>query len=285
MSDTRQGESRRPNIILIMVDDMGFSDIGCFGSEVHTPNIDRLSRRGVTFTQAYNCARCCPTRASLLTGLQPHQAGVGAMVKDMGRPEYQGYLNDRCVTIAEALRAGGYRTYMSGKWHVGGPYDVQRPETWTPGDQTHPTPVTRGFEEHFGTLCGAGSYWNPPTLAHNDRLIEPEVDEFHLTDAISGNACRMIDKSQQTTPDQPFFMYVAYTAPHWPLHAPKALIEKYRGAYAKGWDRTRIDRHERLKESGILDRRWAISPRDGEVPAWDDIPDKDYQDALMATYS
>ncbi|MFP4053438.1 MAG: arylsulfatase [Phycisphaerae bacterium] len=277
--------ARRPNIIVVMVDDMGFSDIGSYGSEISTPALDQMAEGGMAFRQMYNCARCCPTRASLLTGLYPHQAGIGGMVNDLGYPAYQGYLNDRCVTLAEALGAGGYRTFMSGKWHVGGGYNVQRPDTWTPGDPTHPTPVQRGFEEHFGTLCGAGSYWFPPTLSHNDTFLKPERSDFYLTDEISNHATRMIDRACDETPGQPFLMYVAYTAPHWPLHAPHGDIEKYRGKYAKGWDALRTARHEELKASGILDPKWPISPRDPEVPAWDDIPDKDYQDALMATYA
>jgi len=277
--------AKRPNIIVILVDDMGFSDIDCYGSEISTPNLSRMARGGVVFRQMYNCARCCPTRASLLTGLYPHQAGIGAMVNELPWPQYQGYLNDRCVTIAEALGSAGYRTFMSGKWHVGGGYNVQKPETWSPGDAKHPTPNQRGFEEHFGTLCGAGSYWYPPTLSRNGAFVKPENQEFYLTDAIATHASEMIGRACESTPDQPFFSYVAFTAPHWPLHAPQADIERYRGRYAGGWDAVRTARHEELKGSGILDPKWPISPRDPEVPAWEDIPDKDYQDALMATYA
>lgn len=273
----------RPNIVLIMCDDMGFSDIGCYGSEISTPNLDRLAGGGLAFRQMYNCARCCPTRASIMTGLYPHRAGVGQMVNDRGRPAYQGYINDQCVTIAEALAPAGYRTYMSGKWHCGGHYNVQKPETWSPGDAKHPTPVQRGFDEHFGTLCGAGSYFFPPTLSRNDRFIQPESMDFHLTDAISDEAARMIGDAADA--DDPFFLYVAYTAPHWPLHSWESYIEKYRGRYAGGWDAIRTARHETLKGSGILDPNWPISPRDEEAPPWEDVENKDYQDALMAVYA
>ena len=283
MTDT--SAPSRPNILLIMVDDMGFSDIARYGSEISTPNLDRLCGRGMVFQQMYNGARCCPTRASIMTGLYPHQAGVGGMVNPGPTEAYQGYLNDRCVTIAELLRSGGYRTFMSGKWHCGGVYNVQQPDTWSPGDATHPTPVQRGFEEHYGTLCGAGSYYYPPTLSHNTTFIKPESGAYHLTDAISDHAAGTIRNFRRSSPDKPFFGYVAYTAPHWPLHAPESLIEKYRGTYAGGWDATRTARHERLKGSGILDPKWPISPRDEEVAPWRDIPDKDYQDALMATYA
>ena len=277
------GGARRPNIVLILVDDMGFADIGCYGSEIDTPNLDRLARGGMRFTQMYNCARCCPTRASILTGLYPHQAGVGDMVGNDRVPQYQGYLRDDCVTIAEALRPAGYRALMSGKWHVGGPYNTQQPATWTPGDATHPTPVQRGFDEHWGTLCGAGSYYNPPTLIHNDRFIRPEAEDFYLTDAISDNAAEMIARAAGQK--SPFFLYVAYTAPHWPLHAPADDVAKYRGRYAKGWDAVRTARHETLRGEGIVDAKWPISPRDEDVPAWADVPDPDYQDALMAAYA
>jgi len=284
MAQTPSGQTpARPNIVLIMVDDMGFSDIGCYGSEIPTPNLDRLARGGIAFSQMYNCARCCPTRASILTGLYPHQAGVGGMTHDFGRPAYQGYLNDSCVTLAEALRAGGYRTYMSGKWHCGGPYDTRRPEAWSPGDPTHPTPVTRGFDEHYGMLCGGGSYFHPPTLCHNDRFVQPDHEGYYFTDAISDHAVRMI--GQAHAHGRPFFLYVAYTAPHWPLHAPAETVERYRGRYAGGWDAVRTARHERLKASGLLDPKWPISPRDPSAPPWEDIADRDIEDARMAVYA
>ena len=278
----RQAQGR-PNIVLILVDDMGFSDIGCYGSEIPTPNIDRLARGGVVFSQMYNCARCCPTRASLLTGLYPHQAGVGQMTGGLPDPAYQGYLNGSCVTIAEALQRGGYRTYMSGKWHVGGPYTPRDPSSWTPGDATHPVPVQRGFDEHYGMLNGAGSYFNPPTLIHNDRFVAPEADGWYFTDAISDQAARMIDDAARRA--EPFFLYVAYTAPHWPLHAPAEAVARHRGRYACGWDAIRTTRHERLKGSGLLDASWPISPRDPDAPPWADVPGKDLQDARMAVYA
>jgi arylsulfatase len=275
----------RPNIILIMVDDMGFSDIGPYGSEIATPNLDGLAGGGVRFSRMYNCARCCPTRASILTGLYPHQAGVGHMVGNRGLPGYQGHINDNCVTIAEALKTAGYRTLMSGKWHCGGNYAPHRPETWTPGDAGHPLPVQRGFDEHYGTLGGAGSFFKPPTLIHNDTFIEPEGENYYYTDAISENASRMI--RQAHADGQPFFCYVAYTAPHWPLHALPEDIEKYRGRYARGWDPLRTSRHEELKSSGILSDRWEISPRDPHSPGFDELDAKrrEWEDLRMAVYA
>ncbi|MGH2350299.1 MAG: arylsulfatase [Chloroflexota bacterium] len=273
----------RPNIVLILVDDMGYSDIGCYGSEIRTPNLDGLAAGGLRLTQMYNGARCCPTRASLLTGLYPHQAGVGHMVRDLGAPGYQGYLNDRCVTIAEALRAGGYRTLMSGKWHVGGQYST-RPEEWRAGQPGFPTPLDRGFERFFGTLAGAGSYFNPHTLMRDREFIAPEGDDFYYTDAIGENAAAMIDQVVGEG-SEPFFLYAAYTAPHWPLHAPAEDVARYRGRYRAGWDALRLERHARLKELGLLSGTWALSPRDEQAPAWDDVPDQDWEDARMAAYA
>lgn len=273
---------RRPNIVLIMVDDMGYSDIGCFGSEIRTPNLDRIAENGVRFTQFYNCARCCPTRASILTGLYPHQAGVGHMVNDLGTPAYQGYLRDDCVTIAEVLGEAGYRTLMSGKWHVGGYYSV-RSEEWHPGTHDAPRPVDRGFDEHYGTLCGAGSYFRPHTLIRNETLLEVEEPGFYYTDAISDEAVAMIDRHGGA--EAPFFLYVAYTAPHWPLHALPEDIDRYRGTYRGGWDAVRTARHEELKGLGILDPRWPISPRDEQAPPWDEVAERDWEDARMAVYA
>ncbi len=274
----------RPNIVLILVDDMGYSDIGCFGSEIDTPNLDRLAQSGVRFSQMYNCARCCPTRASLLTGLYPHQAGVGHMVGNHGYAEYQGFLRDDCVTLAEALRPCGYRTLMSGKWHVGGAYQANQPDSWAPGSAGHPLPVQRGFDEHYGMLGGGGSYFNPPYMVRDDRLIRVGGEGYYLTDAISAEAVRMIE--QASDGDQPFLLYVAYTAPHWPLHAPEDDIERYRGRYRlKGWDGVRKARYERLQSAGLLDPGWSLSPRDTAAPAWNAVAEKDWEDLRMAVYA
>ncbi|HAU37723.1 MAG TPA: arylsulfatase [Phycisphaerales bacterium] len=280
---TGQG-SGRPNIVVILADDMGYSDIGCFGSEIRTPNLDAMASRGAVFTQMYNCARCCPTRASLLTGLYPHQAGVGHMVSNLGDRAYQGYLRDDCATIAEALRAGGYRTLMSGKWHVGGHYQPNKPEDWRIGGPEHPTPIQRGFDEHFGTVAGGGSYYKTPTLARNDKLIPPQ-EGFYYTDAISDEACGMIRRA--VTDGMPFFCYVAYTAPHWPLHAPPEDIAHYEGKYRGGWDALRTARHEQLKSLGRLESRWPISARDAQAPPWTDLPAarRDWEDLRMAVYA
>ncbi|KKK48479.1 hypothetical protein LCGC14_3144690, partial [marine sediment metagenome] len=183
-----------PNIIIILADDMGYSDLGCYGGEISTPNLDKLAGRGVKFTQFYNAARCCPTRASLLTGLYPHQAGVGSMMSDQGVPSYRGDISSQCVTIAEVLKLSGYRTYMSGKWHV--TKHVDRWRTWLSEDEKiytskHNWPLQRGFDEFFGTIHGAGSYYNPSTLTRNNTPVNPE-EGFYYTDAISEHAVKFI---------------------------------------------------------------------------------------------
>lgn len=244
----------KPNIVLMMADDMGFSDIGCYGGEIHTPNLDSLAAGGLRFTQFYNAARCCPTRASLLTGLYPHQAGIGHMVGDKGYPAYQGYLNDRCVTIAEALKLGGYRTLMSGKWHVG----EDRPH-W---------PTDRGFDKYFGLISGGGNYFDitkakakgvKRQMAVDDQPYTPPKVDFYITDAFSDNAVKFVDSCGRD--DKPFFLYLPYTAPHWPLHAWPEDIARYKGKYKEGWDKLRQDRHARMIEMGIVSDKWKISPR------------------------
>jgi arylsulfatase A-like enzyme len=273
----------QPNVVLILADDMGFSDLGCYGSEIKTPNIDSLAHAGVRFSQMYNMARCCPTRASLLTGLYPHQAGVGHMVDDYGVPEYQGYLNQNCATVAEVLKGSGYRTQLSGKWHVGGDYPLLSPESWTPGDAKHPTPLQRGFDHFFGTLTGAGSFFAPPTLMDGDTAITVDREDFYYTDEIAKHAVRMIEESAAS--DEPFFSYVAFTSPHWPLHALEEDIEKYRGVYDGGWDELRSSRYESLKQLGFIDESWAMAPRDLDSPAWEDAENKEWESLRMAVYA
>jgi arylsulfatase len=284
MDNNRAEKDTRPNIILILADDMGFSDIGCFGSEINTPNIDSIASDGAVFTQAYNCARCCPSRASILTGLQPHQAGIGYMVGDLGQPAYQGYLNNNCVTIAEALKMAGYNTALSGKWHTGGHYDLKLPESSLPiGDDKHPTPTQRGFDRFYGILIGGASYYNPKVLMKNDTLVRPEGDDYYYTDAITDHAIDTIDDFVKK--DEPFFLHLSFTAPHWPLHAFEEDINKYVGKYRAGWDITRQNRHENLKGLKILDPKWEISPRDEEAMPWEEVENKIWEDRRMAVYA
>lgn len=285
MTADRPGDpaQRRPNIIVILADDMGFADLGCWGSEIRTPNIDRLATGGIKYTQMYNSARCCPSRAALLTGLNPQQAGVGHMTDNYGTPEYQGYLGENCVTIAEALSTAGYETLMSGKWHVGGPYDLQRPDSWTPGEPGSPTPRQRGFDKFFGTLIGAGNYYNPLTLMDDQTLIQPESPDFYYTDAITDHGVKMI--SENAGSEKPFFLYMAYTSPHWPLHAFEEDIARYEGRYRHGWDALRTARHEEMRSLGLVDPKWEISQRDPDAPDWNDAPNHDWEDLRMAVYA
>jgi len=271
-------DAERPNIVLIMADDMGFSDIGCYGGEVHTPNLDGLAEGGLRFTQFYNGARCCPTRASLTTGLYAHQAGIGHMVGDKGYPAYQGYLNDRCVTIAEALKPAGYRTLMSGKWHVG----EARPH-W---------PTDRGFDRYFGLISGGANYFDPTKakakgvrrqMALDDQPYEPPKEGFYMTDAFSDHAVKFID--QYGRDEKPFFLYLPYTAPHWPLHAWPEDIAKYKGKYLKGWDQLREQRRRRMVKMGIIRDTWKLTPRDTQTWPWADEKDKELMDLKMAVYA
>lgn len=263
---------KRPNIVLIMADDLGFSDLGCYGSEIPTPNLDKLAATGLRFTHFYNTARCCPTRAALLSGLYPHQAGVGDMVRDLGNPAYQGHLNEQCVTIAEALRQGAYHTLMSGKWHVG----EERPH-W---------PFDRGFDRTFGLVGGASNYFRldpDRKLALDDKAFVPEGDRFYMTDAFTEHAVRFLNEYGRKP--EPFFLYLAYTAPHWPLHALPEDIAAYRGKYMDGWDSLRVRRHRRMIEMGIVEAKWRLTPRDREAPAWAPVKEKDTWDLKMAVYA
>lgn len=273
--DQRRGNSR-PNIVIILADDMGFSDISCFGGEIETPNIDKLASQGMRFTQFYNAGRCCPTRASLLTGLYPHQAGVGAMVSPDDRPGYLGRLNESSATFAEILRQSGYQTFMSGKWHVTHynyePEPTLHPETW---------PLQRGFNRFFGILAGGGNYFSPVSLMVDNEFIEAGED-FYFTDQINDHAVGFI---QEADKDYPFVLYVSHVAPHWPLHALPEDIAKFKGEYDIGWDIVRERRYNRLIEAGILDPSWPLTPRDERVAAWEDASNKQWEDHRMAVYA
>ena len=273
----------RPNIVLILVDDMGFSDLGVMGSEIGTPNIDALARGGALMTAMYNCARCCPTRASLLTGLYPHNAGIGHMGADLGTPAYQGFLRNDSATIAEVLRPAGYRTLMAGKWHVGGDFMARDVDAWRVGDVDHPTPRQRGFDRFYGIVDGVTHFFSPHFMLEDDSRVDVYPDDFYFTDAITDKAIGMVEDS--VAGRQPFFLYLAHAAPHWPLHAPAQDIARYDGVYAKGWDAIRTARHEEMNGRNVLRTNWDISPRDGEVPPWADIGLSDWEASKMAAYA
>jgi arylsulfatase len=275
--------ARRPNIILILVDDMGFSDLGFTGSEIRTPNIDSIAKRGAALTSMYNAARCCPTRSALLTGMYPHKAGIGHMGSNLGTPAYQGYLRDDTATIAEALRPAGYRTLMAGKWHVGGDLWATRVSTWTLGAKGFPTPLQRGFDHYYGMIDGVTHYFSPWFIMQDDHKVEVSPTDFYFTDAITDQAIRMIEDSVRD--QKPFFLYLAHAAPHWPLHAPEETIARYDGTYKQGWESLRGARHEEMRARKILQHDWSLSPRDPDVAAWKDTPAKDWEARRMAVYA
>jgi arylsulfatase A-like enzyme len=266
----------RPNIILILADDMGFSDIGCFGSEVSTPNLDRLASRGIRINQFYNNPRCCPSRASIMTGLWSQQAGMGMMVADYGRypyPGYAGILNANTLTIPEALKPAGYNTAMVGKWHLA-PENEAGMRDW---------PLQRGFDRFWGMIAGASVYYESPHLFNgNDKLPPPPKDQY-LTDLWADHAVGYVNELAQEK--KPFFLYTAFNAPHWPIQAPEADVQKYATRYAAGWDALREERHKKQIAMGIVSSKWPLSPRDPRVPAWNAAADKEWEIRRMAVYA
>ena len=275
----------RPNIVVILADDMGFSDIGCYGSEIATPNLDRLAKEGLRYTQFHNYPRCCPSRAALLSGLYPHETGIGDMVDDyaagdrakLDSPAYQDHLNHQCVTLGEALRAGGYATFMAGKWHLGAERDA-----W---------PDKRGFERSFALIAGASNYFGwgtalsrlpvEPFESDGEKYVPPH-EGFFTTDAFTDHAVEFV---RVRPADKPFFLYLAYNAPHWPLQELPENIAAYRGKYMAGWDALREQRHRRQAE--VLGINWALSPADRAMGSWDSVPagKKEEWDLRMAIYA
>ncbi|TWT59532.1 arylsulfatase [Rubinisphaera italica] len=271
----------RPNIVIILVDDMGFSDVGCYGSEISTPNLDRLAENGLRFTQFYNTGRCCPTRAALLTGLYSHQAGIGHMNQDKGdkRPGYRGHLLKRCVTIGEVLRPAGYLTAVTGKWHVGA-----SDHSWWP--------LQRGFDRFYGVPQGGGFYFAPTKgrdlVAGNDIQFsfgDKMPEGFYTTDAFAEQGNEFVKEAVKQ--EKPFFWYLAFNAPHWPLQADQKDIEKYKGKYLEGWEATRKARHQKQIELGLIDEAWDLTPQDPEGVKWSqlDQSSQEKQDLGMACYA
>ena len=270
-------DAAKPNIVVILVDDMGFSDLGCYGSEIPTPNLDGLAAGGLRFTQFYNTARCCPTRAALLTGLYSHQTGVGHMVEDKQQPGYRGRLNDQCLTLAEVLKPAGYFTAMTGKWHVGQNHGVT---PWGRGFQRSLNAAAGGF--YFGSDPRAKLFLNGEALASDDVRLPKD---WYSTDLWTTFGLKFIDEAREAK--QPFFLYLAHNAPHFPLQAPADAIAQFRGKYKSGWDALRDQRHARQIEFGIIDKSWQVAPRPAEVSAWKDVAseEQDRFDHLMATYA
>lgn len=266
----KEVKDARPNIVLIMADDMGFSDIGCYGGEIKTPHIDSLARDGLRFKQFYNNAKCTTTRASLVTGLYPRNGGRGITL-----------LNDRMVTLGEALKLAGYQTALSGKWHL--------------GSRAPHRPYDRGFDEYYGLMDGCSNFFNPVqpdpkfkggrvrVFGENDRLIKQFPKGYYTTDAFTDHAVSCIRKFTRT--GKPFFVHVTYTAPHYPLHAKDKDVAKYKGKYGMGWEELRRQRHERQVKMGLIDSKWKLPGREREVGKWEDAKHKAWQDLRMAAYA
>ncbi|TWT80355.1 Arylsulfatase [Planctomycetes bacterium CA13] len=249
--------AERPNIIVILTDDMGYSDMGCFGGEIETPNLDSLAADGLRFTEFYNCARCWPTRSALLSG---------CYIEWLKTPKH--------VTIPQILKTAGYDTAMSGKWHAGGKAE---------GPAGPNSPAQRGFDDFYGTLSGAGSHFDPHTLTRNTEEIVAD-EGFYYTDQIGTEAVRQIEGFAKT--DRPFFQYVAFTTPHWPMHAPEETIQNYVIRYGNGWVHLRDERYARMLEMGVIDRkRFPLPPMEPGVPAWEDVEHKPWRVRQMAIYA
>ncbi|MFI1773558.1 arylsulfatase [Thalassobellus citreus] len=261
---------KKPNIVLIMADDMGFSDLGNYGSEISTPNIDRLATEGTRLRRFYNNTICAPSRTSLLTGQYPHKAGIGFFNEDLGIPGYEGYLNKESLTLGEVFKNGGYSTYMSGKWHVG-------------NERAH-WPLQRGFDNFFGFLDGGASYFDtkpilkgPPSSAFlyaDNEVYNIDKEDFYLTDELTSRAIEFV---KSTPEEKPFFLYMAYNAPHWPLHAKPEDIAKYKGKYDAGWDELRNIRFENIKKMGLADENWT-PVKDKLLPAWNSLSEEEKSD-------
>ncbi|MBC8107611.1 MAG: arylsulfatase [Anaerolineae bacterium] len=259
-------QANRPNVIIILADDLGYSDLGCFGGEARTPNLDALAADGARFTNFFSESRCCPTRAALLTGLYPQQAGVGHMNEKASLPAYAGALKPTAPTIAEVLKTAGFRTACFGKWHVSNTLqrpdhmkDLNRqrfPEFFSPIEQY---PTRRGFDVYWGALWGVVNFYNPFSLVDGERPVTDLPDNFYITDAINKHAAQFVQQSRGS--DQPFFMYIAHNAPHWPLMAPAGTIQKYRNQYTEGYQATHAARYQRMSDMKIVDpKNTELSP-------------------------
>ncbi|MEJ7691485.1 arylsulfatase [Daejeonella sp.] len=286
--------NKRPNIILIMADDLGYSDLGCYGGEIETPNLDYLATNGIRFTQFYNTSRCCPSRASLLTGLYNHQAGIGEMSENRNLPGYQGHLGDNAVTIAEVLKGSGYNTAMTGKWHVSNTIVQDDPKAqlkWLNHQAYHPFfspveqyPTNRGFDKFFGTLWGVVDFFDPFSLVSGTTPVKTVPANYYHTDAINDTASVYIRDFAKKK--KPFFLYIAENAPHWPLQAKPAEIEKYKNTYKAGWDVIREARYKKMVRLGIIDPVKApLSERLNSDLKWEDNPDKEWDARAMAVHA
>lgn len=264
-----------PNIILILADDLGYSDIGCYGSEIKTPNLDGLAKQGLRFTNFYNNGRCCPSRASLLTGMYAHKTGIGDMDGDLKLPAYQGYLNDSCITIAEGLKTSGYKSYMVGKWHVGKKFPN--------------LPIQRGFDKFYGTLSGGNNFNivknNPGQLYDDNKVVTKETPNWYSTDAFTNRSLKYLQQHEKESPKNPFFLFLSYKVPHWPLQALPEDIKKYEKIYTVGWDTIRKKRFDKQLELGIIPKNTQLSYRDTGSVEWKKFTNKKEFALRMAVYA
>lgn len=274
-------QGQQPHVVLIMADDMGFSDLSCYGGEIPTPHIDSLAEQGVRFTQMKNTGRSCPTRACLLTGQYQHTVGMGWMTAvDEHRPGYRGEVSTSYPMIAEVMKAQGYRTYMSGKWHATLQAHNQQP------NGTYPT--QRGFERYYGSLEGGGSYYEPKPLYNDLTRITEVPDDYYYTTAITDSAVCFVQRHKA---EEPMFLYIAHYAPHLPLQAPEERIGKYRDVYAKGYDVLRKERFERQQEMGIVPEGMELPVYQkefgGKRPAWAELSREQQEQWIrdMSTYA
>lgn len=284
----------KPNIILILADDLGYSDLGCYGGEINTPNLDRIAKQGLQFTQFYNVSRCCPTRASLLTGLYNHDAGIGDMTTPQNDSGYRGYLGKNTVTIAEVLKQAGYQTGMTGKWHVSNTIVQNSQEEqlkWLHHQVEHPLfspieqyPTKRGFDKFYGTIWGVVDFFDPFSLVEGTKPVTSVPKNYYHTDAINDKASGYIKEFSKT--EKPFFLYVAHNAPHWPIQALPEDIEKYKDTYKAGWEAIRKNRYKNMIRLGLIDSNTTkLSDRNPADITWENNPHKEYDAMAMAVHA
>ncbi|WP_299556351.1 arylsulfatase [Seonamhaeicola sp.] len=256
--------NKKPNVLFVLLDDLGYSDLGCYGGEINTPNIDNLGINGIRYESIYNSARCCPSRAALMTGLYPPQAGIANFTTNKPRknqgPAYLGHLRDDCVTLGEVLKSQGYGTYYVGKWHMHEKTD----------------PVKRGFDEFYGYDMGyAQDQWDPNAYIRKPEEKAKEIDKpegaFYATDVFNEYALEFLNQARDKK-EEPWFLFLSHSSPHFPVQAPKESVDKYFDTYMKGWDRLREERYENLKNVGLIEResRWTLTGR-ATVPVDRDI--------------
>ncbi|GAA4799512.1 arylsulfatase [Olivibacter ginsenosidimutans] len=289
-----QGQDTRPNILLILADDLGYSDLGCYGSEIETPNIDKLAKNGLRFSQFYNTSRCCPSRAALLTGVYNHDAGIGEMTTKRAEPGYQGHITENTVTLAEVLKQAGYQTAMVGKWHVSNTIEQKDSEEqlkWLNHQVHYPLfspieqyPTRRGFDKFYGTIWGVVDYFDPFSLVNGEEAVQEVPSNYYHTDALNDTAAHYIKSLVQG--DQPFFLYLAHNAPHWPLQALPEDIAKYEKTYQVGWYAIRKQRYERMVALGLIDpKQTPLSQALKADENWESNPSKAWDAHAMAVHA